>query len=235
MFCEFVILLISIKLLKKKIKMNLSFNNYNFKEQISNSFKLFGDYIFAEIILKVDIFFSMLRFELKHISIYLIALVFIEGLMTFTIVLRNYFSSQFGNLIYQKKYFQYLHQFKKYSLYSMVTAILFTILATLTLLFMNKYLFKINFLVFEYFGIMIFGYLIYSYFAISELIFLNSKKYFKQTLYYVLAIFTQLIVILLFINNLGILSFPIAICSMYLMMSIFILVQLLKINFSYNK
>ena len=38
--------------------MNLSFNNYNFKEQISNSFKLFGDYIFAEIILKVDIFFQ---------------------------------------------------------------------------------------------------------------------------------------------------------------------------------
>ncbi len=235
MFCELAILLISIKLLRKKIKMNLSFNNYNFKEQISNSFKLFGDYIFAEIILKVDIFFSMLRFELKHISIYLLALVFIEGLMTFTIVVRNYFSSQFGNLIYQKKYSQYIHQFKKYSLYSMATAILFIILAASTLLFMNKYLFKINFLVFEYFGIMIFGYLIYSYFGISELIFLNSKKYFKQTLYYILAIFTQLVVILLFINNLGILSFPIAICSMYIMMSLFILTQLLRINFSYNK
>ena len=117
----------------------------------------------------------------------------------------------------------------------MATAILFIILAASTLLFMNKYLFKINFLVFEYFGIMIFGYLMYSYFGISELIFLNSKKYFKQTLYYILAIFTQLVVILLFINNLGILSFPIAICSMYIMMSLFILAQLLRINFSYNK
>ena len=144
MFCELVILLISIKLLRKKIKMNLSFNNYNFKEQISNSFKLFGDYIFAEIILKIDIFFSMLRFELKHISIYLLALVFIEGLMTFTIVIRNYFFSQFGNLIYQKKYLQYINQFKKYSLYSMATAILFIILSASTLLFMNKYLFKIS-------------------------------------------------------------------------------------------
>jgi hypothetical protein len=235
MFCELVILLISVMMLKKKIKIKFSFKDYNFKNQILNSIKLFGDYIFAEIILKIDIFFSMLKFELKNISIYLIALVFIEGLMTFTIVIRNYFSSQFGNLIYQKKYFQYIHQFKKYSLYSIATAIFFIILAILTLLFMDKYLFKINFLVFEYFGIMIFGYLIYSYFGISELIFLNSKKYFKQTLYYVLAIFTQLIVILLFINNLGILSFPIAICSMYLMMSLFILVELLKINFSYNK
>ena len=72
--CELAILLTSVMMLKKKIKIKLNFKDYNFKSQILNSIKLFGDYIFAEIILKIDIFFSMLRFELKNISIYLIDL-----------------------------------------------------------------------------------------------------------------------------------------------------------------
>ena len=80
------------------------------------------------------LFFSMLRFELKNISIYLIALVFIEGLLTFTIVIRNYFSAQYGDLIIKKKYADYIKQFKKYSFYSLMTAIFFTLCSVLLLL-----------------------------------------------------------------------------------------------------
>ena len=100
---EVIIFLFCIKKLKKIININSNLFKNEYKSQTLNSIKLFGEYIFAEIILKIDIFFSMLRFELKNISIYLIALVFIEGLLTFTIVIRNYFSSQYGALIIKKK------------------------------------------------------------------------------------------------------------------------------------
>tara|TARA_B110000483_G_C18067077_1_gene492598 strand:+ start:380 stop:937 length:558 start_codon:yes stop_codon:yes gene_type:complete len=183
--------------------------------------------------MKVDIFFSMLKFELKNIAIYLTALIFIEGLLTFTIVIRNYFSSQFGVLILEKNYSAYIKKFKKYSIYSLITSIFFMLCSVLTLLMINKYLIEVNFLVFKYFGIIIAGYLVYSYFAVSELMFLNNKNYLKQTLYFIFAIITQVSVILLLINDLGILSFSIAIFSMYLVMSVFILIELVKINSNY--
>ena len=235
LICETIIFLYCFKKIKKIISFNFNLYKKEYKDQILSSLKLFGEYIFAEIILKIDIFFSMLRFELKNISIYLIALVFIEGLMTFTVIIRNYFSSQYGILIFQKKYSAYVDQFKKYSLYSLGTAIFFIIFAVFILFLMNRYLLEINFLVFKYLAIMLIGYLIYSYFAISELMFLNKKNYLKQTFYFIFAIFTQVITILLLINNLGILSFPIAICMMYLMMSIFILIEILKISRLCNK
>jgi len=232
---EVAIFLFCIKKLKKVIHINSNLFKNEYKKQTLNSIKLFGEYIFAEIILKIDIFFSMLRFELKNISIYLIALVFIEGLLTFTIVIRNYFSSQYSALIIKKKYADYIKQFKKYSFYSLMTAIFFTLCSVLLLIIMNKYLIEINFLVFKYLGIMIAGYLIYSYFAISELIFLNEKNYLKQTFYFISAILMQILVILLFINSLGILSFSLAIFSMYLFMSIFVFIELFKINSNCNR
>ena len=48
----------------------------------------------------------MLKFQLKDISIYLTALIFIEGLLTFTAIMRNYFSSQYGVLIFKKDYLE---------------------------------------------------------------------------------------------------------------------------------
>ena len=116
-----------------------------------------------------------------------------------------------------------------------MTAIFFTLCSVLLLLIMNKYLIEINFLVFKYLGIMIAGYLIYSYFAISELIFLNKKNYLKQTFYFISAILLQILVILLFINSMGILSFSLAIFSMYLFMSIFVFIELVKINWNCNR
>ncbi len=231
---EIVILLFFIRILSKIIALDSISLKTEYKKQISNSIKLFGEYIFAEIILKIDIFFSMLRFELKNISIYLIALVFIEGLLSFTIVIRNYFSSQFGFLLNKKNPNDYIKQFKKYSFYSLMASVFFSLCSILILILMNKYLTEINFLVFKYLAIMVAGYLIYSYFAVSELMFLNKKNYFKQTIYFILAILTQLIVIILLINHLGILSFSVAIFSMYIVMSIFILIELIKVNIKNN-
>ena len=231
--CEVLVFLFSITRLKNILPINFKLFKNNYKIKVLNSVKLFGEYIFAEIIMKVDIFFSMLKFELKNIAIYLTALIFIEGLLTFTIVIRNYFSSQFGVLILEKNYSAYIKKFKKYSIYSLITSIFFMLCSVLTLLMINKYLIEVNFLVFKYFGIIIAGYLVYSYFAVSELMFLNNKNYLKQTLYFIFAIITQVSVILLLINDLGILSFSIAIFSMYLVMSVFILIELVKINLNY--
>ncbi len=228
--CEAVVFILSVIGLKKIFHSGLEIFRGNCKFQILNSMKLFGEYIFAEIIMKIDIFFSMLKFELKDISIYLTSLIFIEGLLTFTVVMRNYFSSQFGVLIFKKNYAEYIKKFKKYSMYSLLTSIFFTFCSVLSLIIINKFIVGIDFLVFKYFSIMVFGYLTYSFFAVSELIFLNNKNYFKQTTYFIVAIFSQLFLILLLINSLGILSFAIAICSMYLVMSVIIANELIKLN-----
>ena len=100
----------------------------------------------------------------------------------------------------------------------------------MVLLLFKYYLPNFNDLAFTYFFIMMFGYLIYSYFGVIELVFLNMNNYLKQTYYFVIAVFTQIIFILTFINSYGILSFPLSITFMFLIMSLFIFYEIYKIR-----
>ena len=227
---EIGILLISISKLKKIDFFQINFFKSADIENIKNSLKLFGDYLFAEIILKIDIFFSMIKFELKNISIYLISLVFIEGMLTFTMVLRNYFSSQYGKHLLNNNFNTYNYHFKKFALFSFLTTIFFITCSFSVLFIFEKYLPNFDKVVFKYLAIMCAGYLFYSIFAVSELMFLNRNKYLKQTYYFLTAVFVQLFCILFWINKIGIMSFPISIAFMFISMSLFILLEHYKLT-----
>ena len=226
---EIGVLLISINKLKKINFFDINFFNSANIENFKNSLKLFGDYLFAEIILKIDIFFSMIKFELKNISIYLISLVFIEGMLTFTMVLRNYFSSQYGKYLFNNNFSTYVKHFKKFALFSFLIT-LFFIACSFSVLFIFKiYLPSFDEVAFKYLIIMCIGYLFYSIFGVSELMFLNRNKYLKQTYYFLAAVSVQLICIIFLINKIGILSFPISIAAMFISMGLFIILEFYKL------
>ena len=186
--------------------------------------------MFAEIILKIDIFFSMIKFELKNISIYLISLVFIEGMLTFTMVLRNYFSSQYGGYLLKKDFITYTNHFRKFALFSFIITIFFIICSFSVLFIFQKYLTNFDGIAFKYLAIMCFGFLFYSIFGVSELMFLNRNKYLKQTYYFLIAVLVQLFCIIFLINKVGILSFPISISIMFISMGLFILFEFNKLS-----
>ncbi len=227
---EMFVLFISLNKLKKINFFKINFDKKNNLTSIKSSLKLFGDYIFAEIILKIDIFFSMIKFELKNISVYLISLVFIEGMLTFTIVFRNYFSSKYGKYIINNNFITYLDNFKKIAGLSFLITISLIVCSLLVLFILKIYLSFIDHTVLFYLLIMSISYLIYSIFGVSELIFLNSNNYLKQTYYFLTAFFVQLFCIISLIDKIGILSFPISISVMFLSMSLFIFFELIKIK-----
>lgn len=226
---EIGVLLISINKLKKIDFFQINFLNSDNIENVKNSLKLFGDYLFAEIILKIDIFFSMIKFELKNISIYLISLVFIEGMLTFTMVLRNYFSSQYGYLL-NKDFIAYTNHFRKFALFSFIITIFFITCSFFVLFIFKKYLPNFDDVTFKYLTIMCFGYLFYSIFGVSELMFLNRNKYLQQTYYFLVAVFVQLFCIIFLINKIGILSFSISIAVMFVTMGLLIFFELYRLT-----
>lgn len=232
---ELFIIIFSLKKITSIKLLKINFSNFASIKQMKNSFKLFGDYLFAEIILKVDVFISMLKFELKSITVYLISLLFIEGILTFTIIIRNYFSSKNSYLISNNNFEEYINKFKIFSIYSLVSTIMLIFASIICLTILNFYFANFDTLAFKYFFIMAIGYFFYSLFAASELIFLNRKKYFKQTMYFILALGIQLFFIFILIEDYGIISFPIAISAMFVSMALFILIEILSLNKSSNK
>ncbi len=227
---EIFVLLISLDELKKINFFQINFSKKFNVSNLKNSLKLFGDYIFAEVILKIDIFFSMIKFDIKNISTYLISLVFIEGMLTFTIILRNYFSSQYGTYISSKNYDLYLAHYRRFALFSFFITLFFVFCSFFVLFILQNYLITFDEIAFKYLLIMCIGYLIFSIFGVSELIFLNRNNYLKQTYYFLTAFFVQLLCIIFLINKIGILAFPISICIMFLIMSILIFLEFRKIG-----
>ena len=172
----------------------------------------------------------MIKFDIKNISTYLISLVFIEGMLTFTIVLRNYFSSQYGNYIFSKNYDLYLAHYRRFALFSFFITLFFVVCSFFVLFILQNYLTNFDEITFKYLLIMCIGYLIFSIFGVSELIFLNRNNYLKQTYYFLTAFFVQLLCIIFLINKIGILAFPISISIMFVIMSILIFLEFRKIR-----
>ena len=128
-----------------------------------------------------------------------------------------------------------MKQFKIFSMYSFVSTIILIFASIICLIGLNIYFVNFNALSFKFFFIMAIGFLFYSLFAVSELIFLNRKKFFKQTIYFILALVVQLFFIFILIEDYGIISFPIAICAMFVSMAIFIMIEILSLYKSSNK
>ena len=219
LFSELFLFLIYIffyLILKKKIKVNFKIYIRNIK----NGIKLFGEFFFSDLILKVDILLIVYLFNFKEVSIYALTMVMIEGILAVLVVFRNFFTSEYGHLIYNKNYIKYLFYRKKYGLIFFGLKTFLIISGYVVLLILNKYLFNIENQTFYFYFIITPSLLIYSFFINSEYIFSIKNNFNLQTQYFIKAIIFQVAVLFLLYKNYSIYSFPISISLMFMFMSI---------------
>jgi O-antigen/teichoic acid export membrane protein len=214
-----------IYLIKKnamKIKFHICYTN------IKNSLKLFGDFFFSDLLLKIDILIIVYFFSFEKVSIYALTMVMIEGIITILVVLRNFFTSKFGYLIKNNNYKKYFIIKKKYGIIFFFITIFLTGSGYITLIILDNFLFNIEKETFHFYLMIVPSLLIYSYYINSEYIFSLKNNFFSQTIYFIKAIIFQIIILIVLFKSFSIYTFPIAINLMFLFMSVNLIIECRK-------
>lgn len=222
----FLIYLLYYLFSKIKIKFRLNFYSRNIKDGL----KLFGEFFFSDLILKIDILILVFFFNFNQVSIYALTMVFVEGILTILIVFRNFFTSKYGHFIRNKKYKKYLYYQSKYGFIFLLLTIFLIIIGFISLIILNKYFFYVARETYYFYLIICPSLLIYSIFVNAEYIFSLNNNFYNQTKYFIKAIFFQIIILFLLFKNLSIYSFPIAISLMFIFMSINLYYEIKKIR-----
>lgn len=211
---------------KIKIKFEIKFYSQNIKDGL----KLFGEFFFSDLILKIDILLIVFFFNFNKVSIYALTMVFVEGILTILVVFRNFFTSEYGHFIRSKKYKKYLHYQNKYGSIFLLSTLFLMIIGFISLIILNQYFFSVAKETYYFYLIICPSLLIYSFFINAEYIFSLKNNFYNQTTYFVKAIFFQIIILFLLFKNYSIYSFPIAISLMFVFMSINLYYEIKKIR-----
>ncbi len=223
--CSITVLYLSIFLIRRsniKIKLNI------YKKNINDGLKLFGDFFFSDLLLKIDILIIVYFFDFTKVSIYALTMVFVEGILTILVVLRNFFTSKFGYLIGRNKFKEYLKIRNRYGKFFFIITFCLVILGYIALKLLDKLLFNINNETYLFYFIILPSILIYSFYVNAEYIFSLKKRFFSQTKYFFKAILFQIAVLLIAFKTFSIYSFPLAISLMFVFMAINLYMELNK-------
>ena len=202
-----------------KIKFRIHYIN------IKNSLKLFGDFFFSDLLLKIDILIIVYFFSFEKVSIYALTMVMIEGILTILVVLRNFFTSKFGYLIKNNNYKKYQKNKRKYGIIFFFITFFLIIAGYISLIILDKLFFYIEKETFYFYLMIVPSLLIYSYYINSEYIFSLKNNFFAQTIYFIKAIIFQIIILVLLFEYFSIYAFPIAISFMFIFMSLNLIIE----------
>lgn len=221
--CSLTALYFVVFLIKRS---NIRFIFSIYKKNIKDGFKLFGDFFFSDLLLKIDILIIVYFFDFNKVSIYALTMVFVEGILTILVVLRNFFTSKFGYLIGGNKIEKYLKIRNQYGKIFFIITFFLIISGYVSLKLLDKLLFNIDDETYFFYLIILPSILIYSFYVNAEYIFSLKKRFFSQTKYFLKAIVFQILVLLIAFKTFSIYSFPLAISLMFVFMTINLYIEL---------